>query len=402
MGYGGAGDAGGLGGGRRLTADNKIFETKFALDTRNQFDGVKNGVHWKGHTHDYLVSRYPKMHDILQWVEQRGSQTITTMDASALQLWIEDDVLVISHLLWGYLNICLTGEALEIFRNVQVSNGLEVWRRLAVNIADKNPARKDDLLNLISNPAKTNNIDEVDKVLESWDTNLRIYRELGGEELSEDMKKHILKKIVPHSLTEGLTMHNLESASFATIRGWMQQKAKAITTNNALNGQKVPLNIVNGDMTEEELDELLSLSFEEAFDRTGQEKTFDNVFALQAKLQARRAWNSKRANLKKDGTKRDTVIKKGNLLKNGEKVLKCANCGKEGHDKDSCRLPKKDIKDRPCHNCGKPGHVARDCPEKSKPALMTEQDEQDPASENEDLFVLLPRSLLRRLLCGSW
>ena len=142
------------------------------------------------------------------------------------------------------------------------------------------------------------------------------------------------------------------------------------------------------EITEEELDELLSLSFEEAFDRTGQEKTFDNLLALQGKLQARRVWNSKRANLKKDGPKKDAVIKKGNLLKNGEKVIKCANCGKEGHDKDSCRAPKKDIKDRPCHNCGKPGHIARECPEKAKPALSAEKDEQEPASEDEGAFVL--------------
>ena len=107
-------------------ADSKLFEMKFALETRNQFDGNKNGTHWKRIVSGYFIGQYPKMFDILNWAEQQRNSTITTELAQSLQPWVDDDILIISHLMWGFLNVNLTDSAFEIFSNVPISNGLDV------------------------------------------------------------------------------------------------------------------------------------------------------------------------------------------------------------------------------------------------------------------------------------
>ena len=58
----------------------------------------------------------------------------------------------------------------------------------------------------------------MDKLLESWDTDVRLYRELGGEEQSKDQKKHTLKKMVPQILMDSVIMQNKNSVSFEALR----------------------------------------------------------------------------------------------------------------------------------------------------------------------------------------
>ena len=335
---------------------------------RNQFDGDKNGVHWKKLVSGYLISKYPTIFKILDWAEKQRNTTISNELALSLQPWLDDDILVISHFLWGFFNVNLTGSAFEIFSNVPISNGLDVWRRLMNKVNDKSPARKDELLHLINNPGKTSKCEDMDKLLESWDTNLRIYRELGGEELSEDQKKHILKKMIPQILVDGMIMQNQNSTSFEALRQWIQEKAKAIATQNSLNHKQPALTLHREELADEDLDALLELDFEEAFAATGQDGTADNIFALQARFQKRRAFVSKGRGKGEKG--KDKGSGKG-LGKNGEKQLRCTNCGRRGHDGASCRQPKKDFKERPCYTCGKPGHLAVNCPD--KPAGSVEE-----------------------------
>ena len=214
-------------------ADSKLFEMKFALETRNQFDGNKNGTHWKRIVSGHFIGQYLKMFDIFNWAEQQRNTTITTELAQSLQPWVDDDILIISHLMWKFLNVNLTDSAFEIFSNVPISNGLDAWRRIMNKVNDKSPARKDELLTLINSPGKATKCEDVDKLFESWDTNTRIYRELGGEEVSNDSKKHIMKKIIPQILVYGMIMQNQASMSFVTLRDWIQGKAKELSTQHS-------------------------------------------------------------------------------------------------------------------------------------------------------------------------
>ena len=46
------------------------------------------------------------------------------------------------------------------------------------------------------------------------------------------------------------------------------------------------------------------------------------------------------------------------------KNLKCANCNKTGHDKESCRSPKLEMGMRKCHFCDEAGHINANCPKR--------------------------------------
>nr|AIG16005.1 gag protein [Human immunodeficiency virus 1] len=54
-----------------------------------------------------------------------------------------------------------------------------------------------------------------------------------------------------------------------------------------------------------------------------------------------------------------TMMQRGNFKGPG-KIVKCFNCGKEGHIAKNCRAPRK----KGCWKCGKEGHQMKDCTEK--------------------------------------
>nr|WAJ62410.1 gag protein [Human immunodeficiency virus 1] len=53
------------------------------------------------------------------------------------------------------------------------------------------------------------------------------------------------------------------------------------------------------------------------------------------------------------------MMQRGNF-KNPKRIVKCFNCGKEGHVARNCRAPRK----RGCWKCGKEGHQMKDCTER--------------------------------------
>ena len=42
--------------------------------------------------------------------------------------------MIISHLMWHYFNVNLVGAAKEIFDNVDMHQGIEVWRKISQKI----------------------------------------------------------------------------------------------------------------------------------------------------------------------------------------------------------------------------------------------------------------------------
>nr|QNG98891.1 gag protein [Human immunodeficiency virus 1] len=56
----------------------------------------------------------------------------------------------------------------------------------------------------------------------------------------------------------------------------------------------------------------------------------------------------------------NTIMMQRNNFKGPKRIVKCFNCGKEGHIAKNCRAPRK----KGCWKCGKEGHQMKDCTER--------------------------------------
>ena len=188
-----------------LKFDSKVFETKFAQESKNQYDGGnKGGEAWKVFIRGYLLSKVPMMKYMLKWAEDFGTVVITPMNVMSMSMYLDEDPMIMNHLLWSFLNVNLTDAAREIFCNVPDSEGFEAWRRIHCHIYCRTERRRDELYRQIHDPKSANNAQDVAGMLEEWDTNQRLHRNLGGIDLRFDELKNIVLKIIPKIIRDNL------------------------------------------------------------------------------------------------------------------------------------------------------------------------------------------------------
>ena len=187
-----------------MTPQSRIFETKYADNAANKFDGDKEGDQWKGRTRNYFCGLIPSMKPLLEWAESFGKNPIAQADVASLCLHIDEDPVIISHLMWNYFNANLVGAAKEIFDNVDMYQGLEVWRKISQKINVWGERRRDELAEIVNNPKSSGKVEDMARVFEAWDTSHRQYVANGGRPLWDDDRLRILKKIVPQVLLNEL------------------------------------------------------------------------------------------------------------------------------------------------------------------------------------------------------
>ena len=151
---------------------SSVFEIKFAQSNENKFDGEKDGENWQRKIRNYLCGRLPVMKPPLEWAEAFGKTEITQKDVEGLRCLLDEDPVVINHLLWAFFNVNLTGWAQEMYGNVSDFQGLEVWRRMAQKVNIWGDKRRDELAEALSNPKGAHKPEELAKALEAWDTNI--------------------------------------------------------------------------------------------------------------------------------------------------------------------------------------------------------------------------------------
>ena len=122
----------------------------------------------------------PVVKDLLDWAERSGKIPLTEEAVRNLAPHMEEDPMVVNHLLWAFFQSNLVGAAKEIFDNVSEFQGLEVWRRLCdkINVFGEN--RRDELYEKVRHPRGTNKFEEVGRVIEEWDTSQRLFVLAGG------------------------------------------------------------------------------------------------------------------------------------------------------------------------------------------------------------------------------
>ncbi len=172
-GHGGGynGGRGGAGGAPHITLYSKVFEDKIAQDPKNQYNGsADSGPSWRIFTRNYLMGAMPEVKMLLKWAEERQYDEIKEEDVEDLQRnsMLENGVAVMSHHVWRYLNLNLTGDAKTIHNNTSDSNGLEIWRKLTLDITSKSAARRRVLHDHVYNPRSIDDLKHVKMAVERW------------------------------------------------------------------------------------------------------------------------------------------------------------------------------------------------------------------------------------------
>ena len=262
----------------RLSYDSKVFETKFAQERHNQWSGKVDGHGWREFIRCYLIGRLPAVKHVLKWAEQHRGKEIATAEVANLRAHMDEDPVVVGHLLWAFFNVNLTDKARDIFCNVEESHGLEVWRRVVSRIDYKGENRLDELYNLIHHPRGVSKCEDVAQALEDWDTNQRLYRNAGGTPLRDDELKNIVKKIIPEVIRDQIILTTHQFPGFHDMKEYIKEKARALVV--AKSAKTTTVNLVE----EEFSDEILEMSLDDAVEALGDPST-EVILALVQKMQ---------------------------------------------------------------------------------------------------------------------
>ena len=123
--------------------DRHPFSDKVAMTREHKYDGVHGGTTWRKSTRNYVVSRAYEMDVLLKLSEAREDDPATVRSLyKTANGWITPVRLqFLSMELWGCFNLNITGEARQIFENVEDLQGFEAWRKLLKGIRSKAEVR---------------------------------------------------------------------------------------------------------------------------------------------------------------------------------------------------------------------------------------------------------------------
>ena len=115
----------------------------------------------------------------------------------------------VSWQLWAMLNPLRASDSHQAgrFTNVERHNGLEAWRRIAEPInEDKAHVRRDRLATLI-NPKGATSMDNIEAAVEAWNTNIRLFVAVDGEEPTDAAKGMTFIQMLPMDISARSYLH---------------------------------------------------------------------------------------------------------------------------------------------------------------------------------------------------
>ena len=185
-----------------------IFDEKLASLDEYKFNGVKNGLAWKGKVERHFIARAPILRKLLKWAEDEELEIITPeklIEAVGGRM-SEDQVLMANTSVWGFLSTALSGSAETLFKRADVLNGLDAWRLVTRHINHGKAIR----LETLRREMKTmhlrpiHDLERVEEGIAAFENTINEYILAGGTPQGETEKKSDLKAILPAALRNAL------------------------------------------------------------------------------------------------------------------------------------------------------------------------------------------------------
>ena len=374
-GGGGSGPGGGLGSGGFWNLE-RLFDDKVALASDYSFDGTQGGEKWRVKTEGYWISKLPALLEVLDWTVKQDGRTITkaTLEmkrAAAVYAgdWkavLDEEVFDrVNGLIWGFLNLCLKGEAHRAFLMAERLNGFDGWRIVVSSIHRGRENRQGELRKLIRNPTCISKLENVEAVIVNYDSLIRDYIACDGRAPTDAEKKTDLLDILPGEIRENLLWRATDpDKTYEQFRDHIKAQ-----TNHVLYHRGKLRGHVNA--VEQTVDA------QQGQEQEGNELQ-DIIALIQNKLGNRFGDKSGGRGGGDGGGARPG----GGARSAGATDLprRCVNCGSKDHLAARCPKPAVEPDQRPCYKCGKAGHLARNCKDgggRSRVQLVDEEDAVD-------------------------
>ena len=352
----------------------RIFDDRVATQPEFAFKSIKQGYAWKTKALNYMISKVPAMKQIMHWAE-REENVITPerlQQAIGDGLCIYDrDGNVVDHTksldsaVWGFLSNCTSGEAEVMFRQAEVCEGIDAWRRIIRLLDNGRSIRVEQLRNEIrmirAYPIKT--LEAVTVGVAEYENKINDFVEAGGRRPPEDELKSDLNAILPNELGNHLTVRVTDHGqSYQQFRDFVIYTCAQLLMRNK---RLPPIHHVDeGGAAQEGYADNDEEGFIDKDDYEGL------IAAVDRHHRAGRKGGGKggfRKTIRKgSGTGTNSVHAVDADTRPGRR---CTNCGGE-HPAHECKKAIVDRDQRPCWTCNKVGHLGANCPMR-KPPLKT-------------------------------
>ena len=323
----------------------KVFDDKVAMNSEYQFgtNGCADGEKWRLQIRGYWIARIPFLMAVLDWVEKHENVNVTqaSLQQAAVRLRWPDhvDYQKVNGIIWGFLNMCLKGEAKSRFRQAPTLNGLEGWRLIVGEIRRGKDVHLSKLRNIIRSPKPITKIDDVNHGITCFENAIAEYIDAGGERPSDQEMKSDLLDVLPGEVSVHVMWQVTDpTQSYHAFSNHIRSQANSIVYHQGR--RRGAAHMVDDKQ------------------REGNESMEDEVNAVYRK------WGAQRPN----GGPRPPPPRRDDPSSgppgprpSNDRPMRCVNCGDEGHMARECPKPQVAFKDRPCYLCGKTGHLARDC-----------------------------------------
>ena len=342
----------GAAGGGTVRWSTKLFDDRTALSELYQFNGDSGGDQWRTRVRGYFIGCCPELADWLDWAEGAPGKMPTRSDEDPLTMEVtrargsgmgEEDGIILSGLVWKFLQICCTKHASTTFNAVKPElNGLEVWRALVWEINQGRSSRMLTLRNEVHKPTPVKDYKDVSNSISRYDIVIQDFIAAGGTRPSDSELKQSFLASLPSALREALLLKATEPGLYEAFKHHIRTKVAFIlhcrgdTGAHSLEHGGYEQNA--GQLQQDDA-ELLQLS------------------QLTPELREEILAVVKRS---KGGTGNFQRRAGGEAATEQQRPPKCANCG-EAHATSNCRKPRLEASKRLCFNCGEAGHMSRNC-----------------------------------------
>jgi hypothetical protein len=179
---------------------NRLFEGRVASSEDYAFNGETGGDKWRRKVKGYWTSKCLEIKPILEFAESIGCLEFTNNDlareASSYRWMGELDVRRLSELIWGFLNSCLSGKALEEFEGAEILDGMDGWRRVVQRIYQGAVTRAGLLRKAVKNPPAILKLEDVPSGVTRFEGIMKAYKAAGGTPpVGHELKTDVLETL---------------------------------------------------------------------------------------------------------------------------------------------------------------------------------------------------------------